>query len=195
VQLRDSTGAMHPLVKREAVLFQSTRPPEPAAAPNFVPWLLAIGLIVAGLFWWLGMRAVSGTIRSRIAAGIVFSIWAVVAGLLGLVLTILWMFTDHIFAHANENLLLFNPLWLVLAVLLLVYYMTGKAARSTRALAIGLASLSGIALVAHMIGLSRQSNLPIIGLALPAALAIAAVLSSRESAATNSGSSTSLDQI
>ena len=176
VQVRDSTGAMHPLVKRQAVLFQSTRPAEPAAPPNFGPWLLAIGLIVAGLFAWLGVRAASGSRGSRIAAGVVFSIWAIVAGLLGLVLTIMWMFTDHIFAHANENLLLFNPLWLVLAVLLLVYYVSGHALRSTRVVTIASASLSGVALLAHLVGLSRQSNLPIIGLALPAALAMAYVV-------------------
>ncbi len=176
VQVRDSTGGMHPLVKREAVLFQSTRPPEPVAPPNFAPWLVAIGLILAGLFAWLGMRAAAGARGSVIAAGVVLSIWAVVAGLLGLVLSILWMFTDHVFAHANENLMLFNPLWLVLAVLLPIYFLTGRAARATRMLAMFLAGLGVLALAAHVVGLSRQSNLAIIGLALPASLAIAWVM-------------------
>ncbi len=54
LQIRDSTGATRPLVKRETVLFQATRAPEPRAPPTLWPWLLGAGLVVAGLFAWLG---------------------------------------------------------------------------------------------------------------------------------------------
>ncbi|MEO6878562.1 MAG: hypothetical protein ABI205_08795, partial [Gemmatimonadaceae bacterium] len=86
-------------------------------------------------------------------------------------------------AHANENVLLFNPLWLVLAVLLPIYLVTGRAARATRMLAMFLAGLGVLALAAHVVGLSRLSNLAIIGLALPASLAIAWIMTRARAAA------------
>ncbi|MDB4877256.1 MAG: hypothetical protein JWM41_3702 [Gemmatimonadetes bacterium] len=172
LQVRDSTGATHPLVANEQVLYQSTRPAEPTAPPHLAPWLTAIGVVVAALFAWLGTRAGSGARGARVAAAIAMGLWSFLAGLLGVVLTILWTVTDHIFAHANENLLLFNPLWLVLAVLLPVYYLSGRATRATRAVALVLAGLCAVALLAHLVTLSRQSNLALVGLALPPALAI-----------------------
>jgi hypothetical protein len=172
LQVRDSTGAMRPLVRNERVLFQSTRGPEYAAPPRLAAWLLLVGLFVAGVIIWLASRA--GRSRAaRVTLTIVTATWCVVCGLLGVVLTILWTATDHIFAHANENLLVFNPLWLVLAVLVAVYFTTGRSARVTGYLAVGLAGLCALALVSHLVMLSRQANVAIILLALPPALAIA----------------------
>lgn len=173
LQVRDSSGATHPLVRSEHVLFQATRPPEAEAPPNLAPWLTAIGLVLAAIFAWLGARAAAGSRGARIGAAIAMSIYCVAAGVLGLLLTALWTVTDHVFAHRNENLLLFNPLWLVLAVLIAIAMWSGRAARATRMLAAGLAGLSVIALVAHLVMVSAQVNLAVIGLALPPALAIA----------------------
>ncbi|HEU4787077.1 MAG TPA: hypothetical protein VFS57_06705, partial [Gemmatimonadaceae bacterium] len=100
-------------------------------------------------------------------------------GLLGAILTLLWSVTDHVFAHANENLFLFNPLWLVMVVLLPLYLWSGRAERFTRSLIILLMVLTVAALAAHATGLSAQQNLPVIGLALPPVLAIAAVAARR----------------
>jgi hypothetical protein len=173
LETRDSTGATKPLVVHETVLFQGTRPPEPAAPPNLVPLMLAIGLVVAGVFAWLGARAESASHGLRVVAAILFGLWSLIAGLLGVVLTLLWTVTDHIFAHANENLLLFNPLWLALVVLLPMWWLSGRGARATRAIVYAIAALSAVALVAHLVMLSRQANLAVIGLALPPSLAIA----------------------
>jgi len=173
LQVRDSTGATRPLVRGERVLFKATRGPEAETPPNLAPWLTAIGLLLAALIAWLGSRAVAGRRDARIGAAIVMSIWCAVAGVLGLLLTLLWAVTDHVFAHRNENLLLFNPLWLVLAVSIAITMWSGRAASFTRWLAIGLAGLTALALLAHLVLLSSQVNLAIIGLALPPALAIA----------------------
>ncbi|HEY4218148.1 MAG TPA: DUF4105 domain-containing protein [Gemmatimonadaceae bacterium] len=172
-QVRDSQGALRPLVARESVLLQSDRPPEPAAPPKLGVWLLALGVVIAALIAWLGLGVEPESRGRRIVTGLVIGLWSLVAGLLGCALTFLWLFTDHVFARSNENLLLFNPLWLILAVMALVYYVSGRAERATRSLAALLALFSAIALLAHPVGLSRQSNLPLIGLALPAALVIA----------------------
>jgi hypothetical protein len=173
LQISDSTGATRPLVRGERVLFNATRSPEAESPPNLAPWLTAIGLILAVIFAWLGIRAANGSRGARLGAAIAMSVWCVVAGLLGVLLTLLWTVTDHVFAHHNENLLLFNPLWLVLAVSIAITMWSGRAERWTRLFALGLAGLSAIALLAHLVMLSSQVNLAVIGLALPPALAIA----------------------
>lgn len=172
LQVRDSAGALHPLVRGERVLFQATRGPEPEAPPNIAAWLLPLGLVVGGFFAWLAVRANGGSRGARITAAIVMCVWCTVAGLLGVLLTLLWTVTDHIFAYRNENLLVFNPLWLVLAVLVVVSLVRGRASKFTHGLALTLASLCVVALVAHLIFLSRQTNLALIALTLPPALAI-----------------------
>lgn len=176
-QVRDSTGgaggAMHPLVRHEQVIYQSTRAPEPTAPPKLAPFLTALGIVLGAIFLWLGMR------DGLTAAAVVYALWALVCGLLGIILTALWTVTDHRFAHYNENLLLFNPLWLALVVMAPMYLRSGRAARATRGIASVLAGLSVLALLGHAVLLSRQVNLAIIGLALPPAIAIAYVVANR----------------
>ena len=174
LQVRDSSGAMRPLVKSERVLFASTRGPEATAPPRLAAWLLLIGMFIAGVIIWLASRA-GRSKGARVMLTVVTSAWCVIAGLLGVVLTILWTATDHFFAHANENLLVFNPLWLVLAVLIAVYFTSGRSARLTGYLAVALAGLCVLALVSHLVMVSRQANLAVILLALPPALAVAAL--------------------
>jgi hypothetical protein len=173
LQVSDSAGATHPLVKRESILFRASRAPEPDAPPGLVPWLIGAGLIVAGLFAWIGSAAMAGGRGARVVASTLIGLWAIAAGILGLLLTLLWTVTDHVFAHANENLLLFNPLWLVLAIVAIASLARGRPGTWFRWSATGLAALATLALVAHVAQLSAQDNLAVIGLALPPALAIA----------------------
>jgi hypothetical protein len=169
-QIRDSTGTVRPLVRQERVLYQARgRAPEPSEPPRLGLWLTLIGVVLAGIFLVVGLRG------RGLAAPVLFSLWSVVAGLLGVVLTLLWAATDHRFAHSNENLLIFNPLWLILAVMLPRYLRSGRAPAFTRRLTLALAALGVIALLSHLVFLSRQSNLAVIGLGLPPALAIALV--------------------
>ncbi|HXT16086.1 MAG TPA: DUF4105 domain-containing protein [Gemmatimonadaceae bacterium] len=170
-QIHDASGATHPLVKSERVLFQSQRSPEPTMAPALGAWLWPIGLVIGGLFWWLGASADAR--GPRIGAAVAFCVWATVCGILGVLVTFLSTVSEHRFAHGNENLLLFNPLWLIAAVLLPMYMIGGRAPRTTRWGAFVLAGLAALALVAHVVMLSAQSNLAIIGLELPATVAIA----------------------
>lgn len=169
-QVRDSAGSLHPLVTHEQILFQANRPAEFQAPPRFV-WLWPAGAVIALLFAWLGLaaRRPGGL---RVAAATVFTVWAAAAGILGLLLTALWTVTDHRFAHQNENLLLFNPLWVVLAVTLPMSVLRGRAERLTNQLLIAICALSTLALAAHVVGLSRQSNLAVIGLGLLPALGL-----------------------
>jgi len=179
VRVTDSTGTTHPLVRSERVLFQANRGPEAESPPELGVWLLLGGVIVASLIIWAGLAASSGSRLARGAVATVAAIWSLLAGLLGAILTLLWSATDHVFAHANENLLLFNPVWLVMVVLLPLYLWSGRAERFTRSLIALLMVSTVAALAAHATGLSAQQNLPLIGLALPPVLAIAAIAARR----------------
>lgn len=175
VRVTDSAGTTHPLVRSERVLFQANRGPEAESPPELGVWLLLGGVVVASLIIWAGLAASSGSRLARGAVATVAAIWSLLAGLLGAILTLLWSATDHVFAHANENLLLFNPVWLVMVVLLPLYLWSGRAERFTRSLIALLMVSTVAALAAHATGLSAQQNLPVIGLALPPVLAIAAI--------------------
>jgi hypothetical protein len=172
LRVTDAAGVSRPLVKREAVLYRSTRFEEPEHAPRWLWPFTLIGLLIGALFLLLGLKAARGSARARFWSGVVFAVWAFVAGLLGLLLTLLWTVTHHVASHQNENLLLFNPLWLVLAVLVPMSAVKGRLARFTRGLVLVLVVAALVAPLLHVVGLSRQSNLEIIGLALPAALAL-----------------------
>jgi hypothetical protein len=152
---------------------------EPDAPPRFGVWALLGGIAIAALFLWLGVAATSRRDWTRVMASVVIGVWSLVAGLLGTILFLLWAVTDHVFAHQNENLLIFNPLWLALVVLVPVFLLSGRAAGATRAIAQALAALGVIGLLAHLVGLSSQNNLPIIALGLPATLAVALVTARR----------------
>jgi len=176
VRVLDSTGVMKPLVRSERVLFQSTRVPEPTAPPDLGLWLLFGGVIIAAVMTWLGFMATPTHGGVRVAAAIVTGVWSLIVGLLGTVLVLLWAVTDHVFAHSNENVLLFNPLWLALAVMLPVYLWSGRWESATKRLIIVISVLGLSALALHLLAISRQDNLPVIGLILPSTLGMTAMM-------------------
>src|ERR1041385_4690635 len=141
-----------------------------------IPFLV-IGILIAGLILGAGARSLSGRRQARLASAVILGFWSLVAGVLGVILTLLWSVTDHMFAHRNENLLLFNPLWLVLAVLLPLYVTSGRGARATRPLVFVAAALAAVSVLLHVTTLSAQWNGPLIALALPPAAALAWVVS------------------
>ena len=67
-------------------------------------------------------------------------------------------FTDHRFAHQNENLLIFHPLWLIVAVTLPMLFASGRARVLTQRLLALFVALGAIALLIHVVGVSRQTN-------------------------------------
>ncbi|MEZ5444038.1 MAG: DUF4105 domain-containing protein [Lysobacterales bacterium] len=86
------------LVRQEQLLG-----PDWPGAPTFperLPWWIGAGLLLATLF------ALPGLVGAW-ARGLI----AVTFGLVGATLLGLWLGTDHWAAAANENILLFSPLW------------------------------------------------------------------------------------
>lgn len=104
--LREATLADgRPLVLAETELLPQRQAGEPVERPRVLwPWLL-LGLAAAVVA--LAARA------RRAVAGVAAGFW-LACGTLGLVLVLSWAFTEHRALWANRNLLLFNPLCLLL---------------------------------------------------------------------------------
>lgn len=154
-----------PLVIAEQDLLPHLVAPEPAEAPRaWWPWLLA-GLVAAAVLRWLAQ------VRPRLAAALAGVTW-LACGILGALLLYLWLGTEHRFAWANENLLLFDPLCLLLlpgAWAIAGGKTPGRPFRIVLAL---VAAAAGAAFVLKWVLLSSQANQVWIALLLPLHLAL-----------------------
>jgi hypothetical protein len=172
VSLVDSARARIPFVRSESALFTAGRPPEPAEPPNYFPWFVAAGILVAAAMIALVRSAESGHKLAFFAVTAIATLWSLVAGLAGTALTIAWLFTRHYFMSRNENLMHLDPLLLGLAVLIpfSVYGLRGVS----RALRLSgfIAALSLLGFVLQGLPFFDQRNGEIIALALPINLAV-----------------------
>ena len=102
-------GMAKPLVLEDVLLYESSLV-SPTAFPHaWWPRYLLASLAVVFMAWLLCRLAYPGL------APVLSRTWLTFSGLVGLVLMFLWLGTDHSVASPNLNLLVFNPLWLVLA--------------------------------------------------------------------------------
>ncbi len=113
IRVPDATGQLVPLVASEEVLFAASRTPELMTVPSLALGGLALGVVAAIVCYLVGFR-----LPGRAGATTLALAWAVVAGVLGLLLFLLWAVTQHVASHVNQNLFFINPLWLVVAILL-----------------------------------------------------------------------------
>ena len=106
--LREVDGSNgQPLVLSEEQILPHRIAPEPAEAPRpWWPWALA-GLAIAITFQWVARRS-----PRAVAAG-ALPVWGLCV-VIGALMLFLWTATAHRFAWGNHNLLLFNPLCLLL---------------------------------------------------------------------------------
>jgi hypothetical protein len=95
-----------------------------------------------------------------------------VTGLLGAILLLAWMITEHVFWYRNENLLLFNLLSLFLAVLALLSVWRPRWLRPAAICAVIVAVLSATGMILKGLP-GSQENLPLILLVLPVHFAVA----------------------
>jgi hypothetical protein len=174
VALPDGTSA--PLVRSEVTLHASSTFLERDAPPRRLAGYLVLGVLLAAALVAMAMRAH----RSRTAlesASVLMGAWGLVAGLLGLLLAVLWLFTDHQAAHFNENLLQLSPLHLPLAVLgPFALRARPRGFAAARALGLLVAATSLVGLLLHLLPVASQANGEIVALALPLNLAVAWVL-------------------
>jgi hypothetical protein len=161
-----------PLVASEQVLLPHRIAPEPPErARPWWPWMLA-GLA-------LGAAILVAARRAPRMLGAASGVFWLLSGLLGILMLFLWFGTEHRFAWANENLLLFDPL----ALLLLpgAWRLAGGRAPGTwfRRLLAVLAALAVAALLLKWVMLFSQVNEPWVALLLPVHLAFYAGLRRR----------------
>ena len=173
VRIRDSNGAVHPLVKAEQQLFRANGPPEPRQPPDEMIRNLAIGLAVAVLLGVLARGASAGKRAARIGFATLATIWTALNGILGVILIVGWTATRHVFMARNENLLQFDVLSLALAVVLPLAVARARAVRLARTLAIVVAAIAFVGFAMQILPWFKQVNGEVIALTLPAHLALA----------------------
>ncbi|QNH12230.1 hypothetical protein HEP75_01656 [Xanthomonas sp. SI] len=163
-EVRNRAG--RPLVQARQQLLPQRLAPEPSErARHWWPWLLA-GLLVA-----VGVVALAR--RSRWLAALALPFWLLCA-LGGGVLLYLWGFSDHRAAWANRNLLLLDPLCLLLIGGAIAQLRGRQPGRWFGIALWTVVALAGAALLIHWLSmLQPQFNLQWIALLLPVHAALA----------------------
>lgn len=111
-QIRGADGSTRPLLQRELPVLSATRWSEPATPLRPLCLFLLLSLGFVALLLVLQTRS-AGPLRRTTAAALM-TLAQLKLALIGLVLLALWTLTDHWVMWVNHNLLLFNPLTLLL---------------------------------------------------------------------------------
>ncbi|MBD4439665.1 DUF4105 domain-containing protein [Xanthomonas citri pv. citri] len=177
MRLADSLTQVHnsagrPLVQSTQVLLPHRIAPEPAEQQrHWWPWLLT-GLIVAAGVLALGRR-------QRLLAGLALPFWLLCA-IGGGLLVYLWGFTAHASAWGNRNLLLVNPLCMLLWFGGIRLQLGHRPGRWFNVLSWVVAACALAALVIHWLSFQAQDNLQWVMLLLPIHTALAIALRLRD---------------
>ncbi|MDE1892991.1 MAG: DUF4105 domain-containing protein [Xanthomonadaceae bacterium] len=165
VRVERGNGAQPLVLDEQAVAPNRLQVPPPVAPDLRLPLALAgalLGALIAlARRWWPTGCALLGTL------------YLVAAALVGLVLLVLWTLTTHHSAWANANLLLFNPL----ALLLLPALWRSRRGIAASRFSNGVIALqllaTVIAVALHLLPGTVQQNQPWLLFALPCWLALA----------------------
>jgi hypothetical protein len=166
VSLPGPTGP-HPLVASEQTVFMAARPPPLDRPPARFVTLLLVGLGIALVFLALGWAAPHRPVV-RALLGVAVAVWGLAMGFVGCFLLYVWLLTDHVVAHRNENIFLCAP-WALALVVLGVGVAIGSRRATLAALRVAVASLL-FALVGWALKADpafHQHNATIIALLMP----------------------------
>ena len=171
MRLRDALRSVRtargtPLVLAESTLLPNRLPLPPDETPNWRWRFLGLGLALAALAL-LGMRRAPRT--TAVFAG---GFW-LICGLAGLALAALWGWTEHVAIWGNENLLLTNPLCLLLLPGAWQLARGRQPPRWHRPIVRTIALIAGVALFLKFLPFRIQRNGDWIALFLPIHLALA----------------------
>ena len=171
--LREATATDgRPLVDAEQQLLPQRLAPEPAErARPWWPWLLSgvgIGIVLTRL----------GKTRPRVLAAVALPAWSLLA-LLGILMLYIWFGTAHRAGWANQNLLLFDPLCLLLLPGGWRIARGGPAGPWFERWLLAVALLAVIAWIMRWLPFPAQDNTHWIALLLPIHLALCAALRRR----------------
>lgn len=171
--ITDEAGNERPLVKAETILFQSTRPKEPSAPPNWIGLYAAIGTGIGALNLLL-LRWAWKRRAGRIAFGVYLTLYGLFIATVGMIALYFWIFTNHWGAHQNENLLAYSPLGLLLAIM--APGLIQRAPRRSRVAvgtALAIAGLTLLGLLLQALPMFDQVNGEPLALIIPMNLALA----------------------
>lgn len=167
--VKHDDGTQGPFVKAKKNYFLAEkRAPVPDAPPEWFLMWCAVGAVLGGGSLGLGHLARHRAKWPRRALKVWLSSILTVGGLLGSALFFLAFFTDHDWAHWNENLFFLNPLTLVASFLALRW--CGRKEKGAAALKWVLTAnvaTAVVGLVAKLTPLAVQDNWNIIVVALP----------------------------
>jgi hypothetical protein len=171
IKIKDGNGQEQPLVGSEERLLDSRVPEDPPQPPDWrLPFLLA-GLGFAALL--LLLQRLRGRFAARLGFAALASLYSLTCGLCGLILLALWTLTQHWAGWGNQNLLLMNPLsLLLLPAWVLSLRSLWQPQPWARRLGWTLAVLAVLALPIRLLPGLHQANLPWILLLLPPQLAL-----------------------
>ncbi len=166
VQIITPAGGSRALVQDEQILSPNRLTAPPASPPD-----LRLPLGVAGLLY--AALIVLSRRRWPIGYALLGTVFLALAGLVGVMLLMLWTLTSHQAAWANANLLLFNPLGFLLLPTL---WRTRRGLAASRYID-GILAVQLLAMVAavalHLAPGTVQQNQPWLLFALPCWLALA----------------------
>ena len=172
IKLGDGNGKTVPLVASEAVLNKGHLPDPQELPPRWTWAALAIGIVAALIL--LGLARARANTAARIAFAGVAGAIALVCGIGGLILLGLWTLTEHVSAWRNENLLLLNPLCLLLLPAWLgALRRRWQPSRFVRRVAAFVAFCAGLAWFVKILPGFVQDNWLWIALLLPVHIALA----------------------
>ncbi len=169
----DADGNEAPLVLSERTLHTSTMPPERDDPPNWLLQFFLTGALLAALLYAFSINAADHR-WARVCGTALATAWSLLAGLGGVFIVAVWLFTEHWAAYWNENLLFFNPVALPLAMLLpLAAFGKPWAGRWARRLALFAAATAVVGFAIQVLPWFYQVNGEIVAVMLPPALLVA----------------------
>lgn len=175
LQVKRADGSVRPIIKKQTMWFQSTRPRPPEWPPNWIPYELLIGLLMGAGGLALGRWARDGRRLPRVLLGLTTSLLGLVLGIFGLALGFLMTATDHDVTFGNENILQANPLTFALLPLgLMLAWGSQRAVKWNRVWWTVLAALSVLGVVIKVLPFADQANWNILVLLVPLHVGFAA---------------------
>ncbi len=166
------SDSISPLATTLPPPWASTRPVEPTEVPNRTLPMLFFGLLAGAVM--VGLSFASNKWVKRFVTGLAIAWWSLTT-IGGLFMLYMWFLTDHVAAYANQNLLQFTPLGLVVMML----WWRGKRKQFAsdsinclfRLVLISVVAMSLLGLVGRITGILSQQNMHFIVLTLPLNLA------------------------
>jgi len=179
IKLTDASGNTVPLVANETVLNKGHLPDPQEFPPRWIWAALATGIL--GALVLFGLARARGNTAARIVFATTACGIALICGIGGLVLAGLWALTEHVSAWRNENLLLLNPLCLLLVPTWLGAFRTRwQSSRFAQRIAAAIAFCAVLAWFVKILPGFVQDNSFWIALLLPIHLAFAGILAIRK---------------